>query len=333
MSARAAMDGVENNTVRDVVGNKADTVAQVINSVLSLVAYVKGIFARLMALDAGALPGQGKVWYVDSANGSATGNGKSWSTAFNTIALGYAAANAGDTILMRGSFTEAVVCAKAGLKFVGVGTNPKECQWTGATDATCLTISANYVQVKNIYFRPPARSSGTPAAIKISAAQWTQIRGCRFQGRTGSYYAIYSATCDSDNTHIVDNEFFYMNTLTYGAAILGVEAGGMAYSGWVIENNIFHSCVTAININGRCCIVRNNIFMEYGNKADSTLGAVMTLGIDLSGSASGGCNSVYQNQLGGTYDATLYKVGAGGGDQWAGNFNSLSGGVTAANPA
>jgi hypothetical protein len=54
-------------------------------------------------------------------------------------------------------------------------------------------------------------------------------------------------------------------------------------------------------------------------------------GIDLSGTSSGG-NSVWGNQLGGAYNATLYVVGTSG-DQWGGNFNVLSGGVTAANPS
>jgi hypothetical protein len=55
------------------------------------------------------------------------------------------------------------------------------------------------------------------------------------------------------------------------------------------------------------------------------------MGIDLSGTSSG-CNMVTENQLGGAYSATLYVVGASG-VQWAGNFNVLTGGVTAANPS
>ena len=115
------------------------------------------------------------------------------------------------------------------------------------------------------------------------------------------------------------------------AAILGVEAGGLSYSGWVIRDNIFQSCVTAININGRACTITGNTIAEYGINAAGAIAAVLALGIDLSGTSSG-ANCVWNNQLGGTYNATLYKVGASG-DQWAGNRNVISGGTTAANPS
>ena len=275
----------------------------------------------------------GTIRYVDGTNGSDSNSGTSWSSAYLTIAATIAAAVAGDVIMIKGSFTEAVTIAvgKTGLSIVGAGTGPNQAQWTGAADAVCLTINATDVLVENIKFRPPAYTAGTPAAILLGGANYTRIINCRFQGKTGSWYAIYSPVCNSDNVEISDCEFIYMNTATYGAAILGVEAGGLSYSGWKILRNIFNSCVTAININGRVCTIKDNVILEYGIAAAGTLGAVLALGIDLSGTSSGG-NAVTRNQLGGTYGATLYKVGASG-DQWAGNLNVLSGGTTAANPS
>lgn len=275
---------------------------------------------------------QGNVWYVDSVNGSDDDNdGTTLDQAFATIAAAVAVAAAHDTIYVRGSFDEEVTVSLAGLRIIGLGNTPKCAQWTGAADETCLTISAEHVLVANIYFRPPAYSSGTPAAIKLSGANHARIVGCQFQGRTASHKAIYSAVASSDNVHIIGCEFRYMNTATHGVAILGVEAGGLSYSGWRIKDCLFHSCVTAINICGRVCEITGNTILEYGINAAGAVAAVLALGIDLSGTSSGG-NAVWGNQLGGTYDATLYKVGASG-DQWAGNFNVLSGGVTAANPA
>jgi len=277
-----------------------------------------------------ALPGV--EYYVDSVNGSNSGrSGTSWSSAYATIAYAVAAAVAGDRIYVKGSFSEAVTIAiaKTGISIIGVGTGPNMAIWTAATDAKCLTINATDVLVKNIKFRPPAYSAGTPAAILLGGAAYAKIQGCRFQGKTASWYAIYSPVCDSDNVEISDCEFIYMNTATYGAAIKGVEAGGLSYSAWKILRNIFSYCVTAIDINGRVCIIKDNIVKEYGINAAGAVAAVLALGIDLSGTSSGG-NTVFENQLAGTYGATLYKVGASG-DCWAGNYGPA--GLTTANPS
>ena len=274
---------------------------------------------------------RGDIWFADSTV-SASGDGMSWTGAFKTIAEAVAAAAAGDTIFIKGSFSEAVTVSLAGLSIIGAGTVPREAQWTSLTDTTTLTIAAAYVTVKNIQFKPPAYTAdATVAAITLSGADYARILGCRFQGQTASYQAIYSPVCNSDNVEISDCEFQYLNTATYGAAILGIEAGGLSYSAWKILRNIFGSCVTAIDINGRVCTIVGNTIMEYGITAAGLVDAVLAMGIDLSGTSSGG-NAVWGNQLGGTYSATLYVVGASG-DQWGGNYNVITGGLTAANPA
>jgi len=312
--------------VKALTGVASDAAVYAVGTTTGILAYLKGAIGLLQMLGRQ----KGAVWFADSTI-SASGAGKSWATAFKTITEAVAAAAAGDTILMRGSFTEAVTCSLAGIRFIGAGTGPKECQWGGAADAKCLTISANYVRVENIYFKPPAYSAGVPAAIALSGANWAFIVGCRFQGQTSSHNAIYSAVCDSDNVHIKDCEFYYMNTATSGIAILGVEAGGLNYSGWIIEGCKFHSCLKCIDVSMRAGTLKQNEFAEYGINPAGAVAQLMSMGIDLSGTNSG-ANVVTQNQLGGTYGATLYVVGASG-DQWGGNFNVIAGGVTAANPA
>lgn len=280
----------------------------------------------------------GNVWYVDSVNGSDTDNdGSSLEQAFATIATAVAAAAAGDTIFLKGSFNEAVTCALEGLQIIGIGNGPKQAQWTAPTvaDSHCLKITANYVEVCNIYFRPVVyTSSGVPSGIHLSGANWANIHHCRFQGRTGSYKAIYAPAADCDNVHIENCEFFYMNTATHGAAIWGVNAGGVQFSGWVIRNCNFQSCLTAIKLSCRCATIVGNTIAEYGINPAGALAQLLALGIDLAGTdaTNSGGNCVWGNQLGGTYNATLYKVGTTG-DQWAGNYNVLTGGVTAANPS
>jgi len=254
---------------------------------------------------AGPLNG-GTIWRVNSAV-SASGAGKTWATAFKTIAEAVAAASAGDTILIKGTaFSEAVtLTSKNGLRIIGVGTGPNQATWTGAADAVCLTINSTDVLVENIKFRPPAYSAGTPAAIQLgTGASYTTIRGCRFQGKAGSWYAIYSPACGADNVTIEDNEFIYLNTATYGAGILGVEAGGLSYSGWKIRRNSFNSCVTNVNINGRVCEVTDNVFGVNGINAAGAGAAVCTLSLDLSGTSSYG-NTVGRNTFGGAYTTRL----------------------------
>lgn len=283
-----------------------------------------------------AMTPPGTIYCVDSVNGVDTNPGTSWGAPLLTIQAAVDLAVAGDIILIQGSFTEAVTVATAGIALIGVGITPKDaCIWTAAADADCLSITSEHVLVQNIYFRPPAYSADrTTCAIKISGANYLRVRGCRFQGKTGSQAAIYSAAANSDNVTIEDCEFHYMNTATYGAGIRGVNAGGVQYSGWQILRNVFHSCVTAIKLSCRVSTVAGNTIAEYGINPAGAIAATLALGIDLAGddSTNSGANAVWGNQLGGTYDATLYKVGATG-DQWAGNYNVLTGGLTAANPS
>lgn len=274
----------------------------------------------------------GTAFFVNSDKGNDNNDGSTWANAKKTIAAALSLAVAGDVIYITGTgFSEAVTLSVAGVSIIGVGTGPNMTTWTASADAVCLTVAASDALVGNIKFRPPAYGSGIPAAIQLGGANYARIIGNRFQGKAASWNAIYSPVCNSDNVEISDNEFIYMNTATYGAAILGVEAGGLCYSGWKIKRNSFKSCLTGINIAARVAEIMDNVIAEYGVNPAGAVAQLLALGIDLSGTNSGG-NVVTRNQLGGTYGATLYKVGASG-DQWAGNYNVLSGGVTAANPA
>lgn len=279
-------------------------------------------------------PTTAKVWFVNSVTGNNNLSGRTPDKPKLTIAATVALAAAGDTIYIKGSFNEPVTCSLAGVSFIGVGTGPKQAQWTAPTAAGswCLKIAANYVRVENIYFKPVIyTSSGVPSGIYLSGANWAVIKGCRFQGQTGSYKAIYSPVCDSDNVTIEDNQFYYMNTATHGAAIYGVEAGGLSYSGWQILNNVFESCVTAVDINGRVCVVKGNVFGGLtGITAASAVGNVCTTKLDLSGTSSGG-NRVVGNWFGLTYSHSGGYQEAASGDDWVGNY--IVGGLTTAVPS
>lgn len=272
----------------------------------------------------------GSYYFVDGTNGNDGNDGNSIVSALKTITAAINKAVPDDVILvLPGIYSEVAIADVANISIIALGTATKSVQWTSDTDTITLTLAANYIEVAGFYFKPPTHTAGTPAAIELSNANYAHIHNNRFQGQTGSYNAIYSPVCNSDNVIIENNEFRYLNTATFGAAILGVEAGGLSYSAWKILNNIFDSCVTNVNINGRVCLVQGNHFGVNGINASSAVAAVTTLGLDLSGTSSG-ANKVHGNYLGGAYSATLYKVGASL-DDWAGNYNIA--GITTANPA
>lgn len=256
----------------------------------------------------------GKKWYADSTV-SASGSGKSWRHAFKTITEAVAAMAAGDVLFMHGSFTEAVSCALAGAWFIGAGPTPYAARWTGAADAKCLTITAAGVHVEGIRFTPPAYSSGIPAAIYLNGGTYANITKCRFQGTTGSWYGIYT-TGDCDNTKIVDNEFLYMNTATYGTAIKS--SGTADISGMQILNNRFQSNLNHIVAPMKLSTIKGNELPAGGLAAAGTYSATLTvLGIDIHGAASG-YNVVTQNHLGSLYHQACYYAGTG--DSWNGNY-------------
>ena len=279
--------------------------------------------SQLMVL-AGMHPGDS--WFVDSTVSTGR-DGSSWGNACKTLAAVYAKAAAGDTIYMKGSFNEAVNCTKEGLSFVGVGNRNRQCLWTAPTGAAayCLTAGAAYINVQGIYFKAPAYSvSGVPAALKLSGANYLTVNGCKFQGQIASYNAIYSAVCDSDNVTIEDCEFNYFNTATNGCAILGVEAGGLSYSGWKLERCKFGSNLKHLNVNMRNSWIHDCTFPVGGIDPAGAMQAALTdLCIDLSGTSSGGNHVGPGNSFGGAYTSSLY-VGGAAADNWAGNYGAIT---------
>jgi hypothetical protein len=262
----------------------------------------------------------GSIYFVNSAV-TASGAGTSWSTAFKTITEAMAVAVAGDTILIKGSFTAepAVTVSVAGLSLIGVGTTSNQALWTSPADAKSLIINAADCLVQNIRFRPPAYSSGVPAAISLSAANQAKIVGCRFQGKTGSYVGILTDGNNS-NVHIEDCDFFYLNNVTTvsGTAILGSGYTVGENSGWLVRNCRFHSNINHINCRMRQSFIIGNYFAAGGLAADSSNSATLTvLGVDIHG-ATGGNNVVTQNFMGSLYHQACYYGGTN--DDWSGNF-------------
>ena len=294
----------------------------------NVTAYFKGLVVGGVALNSNTL--KGTVRRVDSVSGSDGNDGLTWKYAFKTIAAAVAASAAGDTILCSGSFSEAVTVSLAGLKIFGATGNSADAVWTAPTVAGsfCVYVNAANVQIAGFKFRPVIYvSSGIPSAIKLGTCPYTKIMGNRFQGQVGSYAAIYAPAATCDNVEISDNEFIYMNTLTYGYAIQGVATGGLTFSNWQILRNVFNSCTNDIKLPATACILDGNKHCYYGILATGAVGAVTTgatgAGINLAGTSSGG-NLVTNNTLGApAYTLANYTPGATT-DSWMGNKAAIT---------
>lgn len=276
------------------------------------------------------LESYGNIYRVDSGNGNdTTGDGSSWSKAFKTIAAAVLVLASGDTLFIRGTgFNEAVtITGLTGIRIVGIGNNPNCALWT-APDSTAsvsgkaLTLDASPDwRIENIRFRPPKYlSGGVPAAVALTGVSHNgKLIGCRMQGKSGSWYGLLTDGYQA-NVQLLDNEFYYINTATYGTAIKFVIAGGAAEpTGWVLKRNIFHS-----NLNHIVCIMRQSVIEEntLGGAGISATGAAndTVLGIDLSGTTAGiAANIITKNVLGGVYNQDHY-VPAGATDSWKGNY-------------
>jgi len=258
---------------------------------------------------------EGTNYYVNSGV-TASGNGKSLDYAFKTITEAAAVAVAGDSIYIKGSFNEAVTVAVAGVRIVGIGTTTNRALWTAPdTTAPCLTISAAAdVWVENIRFRPPVANA---AISLVGASHQFTVKNCRFQGKTGSYYGIKTDGSQA-NVHILDSEFWYINTATYGTAIYGATYATAEPTGWIVQGNKFHSNLNHIVCRMRQSVITDNVFGAGGLAADGSTSATLTvLGIDIHG-ATGGINIVTANFLGGLYHQAHYYGGTS--DSWSGNF-------------
>lgn len=254
----------------------------------------------------------GYDWYVDSTV-TVSGNGKTRSTAFKTIAEAVAAASAGDRIHMRGTFTEAITFSKQ-LAFIGAGLTVNDCVWMeSAAGQTLATVTGKGCLFENIRFRIPTTGG---IGIQMTDSDYTIIKNCHFQGRAGSYYGIKNS--GGSQCQIIDCVFQYLNTATYGTAILGFSTTTIP-TGWIIKGNIFHSNLKHINMTMRQSQIIENIFPAVGLAADNTSVLTATVKLDLTSQVAGGqLNTVTKNIMLGDYSITGgYKAAAN--DNWFGN--------------
>lgn len=284
---------------------------------------------------------QGSVWYVDAVDGQDGNDGTSWEQPLLTMNEAFQTdrVTSGDTIIFRGKILEQIntPVQVADVTIIGAAPYPRHAD-TQPVDPDGRSHGASW--------QPPASPTATTPLLGVRQQGWrfvnilfdgpsddacvellstggsgdderdpshAQFIGCKFaNGQEGIK--------DTGGSHHVLVDSCEFNALT--TAILTASTGIRVPSYWLIQDSHFVNNTNHIKISSNYGVVRNNTFIKH-----------TTTAIDLKTvSSQGEYNAVYGNALGGTYSiAGGYTPGAN--DEWGGNWNSLSGGVTAADPA
>lgn len=222
----------------------------------------------------------GNVFFVNSVNGSATGNALSPESALSTIdaAVALCTANNGDVIVVLPGHVETVTAAGgldldvAGITILGIGsgtTQPK-IDFTTATTAD-VDIDAANITIENIQFE--ASFADIVAVVDVNATDCT-IRNCRFIAPTTDENAliwILGATSTTSSRLTVEDCWFQDKDAanTHAISLPGTS------DGCVIRRNVMHGFyeTAAIGAAGAVTniLVANNLIQNTDTDADACI--------------------------------------------------------------
>jgi len=271
----------------------------------------------------------GNTWYV-SEDGRDGNDGKTKDTPLLTIAAAFAKVASGDTIYLRGRFTEELTtpASVTDVTIIGASTRPRAgntaagpkrgaANWRPkATPAgPLLTVTCQGWRVVNIMFSGASgfpcistqRDAGSGAAEKnaghfsaIDCAFWSGLGGI---WDTGGANNVHLYNCDFRN--MTGEDAFAIKTVTTAIAIP---------LWWVIENCKFQNNKNHISLDSSEGLVKGCTFTNKGH------GVTTVIKLNLSGPLTQGKdNIVTENFFGGVYqtDGDAYKSGTN--DEWVGN--------------
>ena len=283
----------------------------------------------------------GNVWFVNSETGYDGNSGKSTDRALASLERLLAVVKTGDTVYIHGDFREEALIG-SNLVFdvtvIGAATRPHHPDSPGTgyktgaaairppaspTAATpLLTVRGRGWRFINILFDCPVDAAAVVLSRNASSgtdeydASHAEFISCRFDsGLQGIENAGGAAFV------LVDDCKFYRMT-TGGAGIVCSSTAAAVPLNWEVRNSQFFD-------NDAHILSSASEWSIYGN----TFGNFTTEALDLiHNTGQGDHNTVWGNALAGTYSIVGgYTPSAT--DEWGGNFNSITGGVTAAIPA
>lgn len=234
--------------------------------------------------------GEGDCWFVDGTNGASGNNGKSWSTAVDTIQAAVTLAGPGDTVYVTAndltdttgdptSYDETIIIptATSNLSIIGISRGRTQGGLPqikiGAGAVAMITVRAPGCLIANLGINGYGSTGGgilLDDDYSTKCAFGTSIVNCHFKNcvvttkhaETGG--AIYTTSAGNCWQVLISGNKFYKNE---GDIVL-VGTSNTAPQDWVIENNIFSGPAANVDcnlylaggsgING--VVINNNIF-------------------------------------------------------------------------
>lgn len=280
----------------------------------------------------------GKYWFVDGNLGSDGNDGRTPQTPFLTMATAFAAVGSDDTIFFRGNIKEQLTTPVGifNVTIVGCGTKPRH--------ADAHTGNNGYSSAT--WKQPTSPVASTPL-LKVMQQGWS-VYNVLFSGAPAATPAILLFRDGGAGDAERDASHFTMFGCRVDGAPIGIQdSGGCAFV--QIAGTLFRGMTTAAMnaVAGAgigtllCWNISGNRFVDNASHIilglnqstieGNTMGKFTTSSIVLTGGV--GNNSVWGNQLSGTFSIAGGYTAAAATDEWGGNFNSISGGVTASDPA
>lgn len=170
----------------------------------------------------------------------------------------------------------------------------------------------------NMLFAPPSDDAALEFIRDAASgdserdSSHAEVLGCRFAG--GQDHILITGSENIYNVRLAGNVF-------NDATGTSIKSANKYANRWIIENNVFEANANHIVAGMDGAIIWRNMFGRFTTKS-----------IDLS-PGTGDYNKVTMNYLSGTYSVGGGYIVGGGNDEWAGNWNTLAGGITVADPA
>jgi len=282
----------------------------------------------------------GNTYYVDTVAGNTSStDGTTWGSAFATMAQAFAKVASGDRIYFRGNVREQLT-TPAGVfdvEIIGVGNTPRN------SDAV-----TGYFSQRSATWRGPAVPAATTPLVKVIQQGWRFVNILFNAPNDNAAVQLFRNALAGAAEQDASHASFFGCRFTGG--VTGIQDVGGCFNVRVEDclfNNITDGtgraiwCSSTAVANPLSWYVLNNRFINNDNHIVAAASAWTVRGNEISAvsvttkiSFVGGVapNSVFENQLGGTYsNAGGYTAVAN--DEWAGNYNILAGGITAALPA
>lgn len=282
---------------------------------------------------------KGRAWFVDPNYGR-NGNGRSPGEAFSTMQRAFNSVASGDIIYFVGKITEQLVTPVQvfDVTVVGCGNLPRHADATPA--------GGNYAASQ---WGPPASGGvAAQATVRVLQQGWRfmNILFTMIDANAGGIELVRNADAgdaerDASHAQILGCRF--------AGAGIGVKAGATSFTELVfnarVEGNTFNGCTFGIGGAGQFnqAQIVNNFFNQNTNNidvamegsmiVDNVLSTFTTASINLAGGIGTDPNIITKNYLSGTYSNAGGYTSHDSGDEWAGNFNTLAGGITVADPA